>query len=77
MIFGIIPCVFITLFISWIFKKAKWKNIYLTYFVSSLIVLLLPILILFLRLLSTGIIDPAALATDKSTIVKFIGGLGI
>lgn len=72
MIFSIL----IPLFISWLFKKAGLKKLFFTYIISGSVIILLPISIFVIRLINTGIIDASSLATDKSSIVGFLGNIG-
>jgi hypothetical protein len=71
-------CIFIPLFFSWLFKKAAWKRIYLTYLFTGLIMILLPVLTLILNILramaAMGAPDTTAFATG---IAEMLGNIAI
>ena len=69
--------IFLPLLVSWIFLKLKWQRIYLTYLISGIIVLLVPVLIFVVRFLSMQNPDPSAMAFDRQSIVNLIANTGL
>lgn len=52
-LYGMLLYIFLPLFISWLFKQWKFKRLYLTYIISGLLVIIIPIGMLIMRVFYT------------------------
>jgi Na+/phosphate symporter len=70
-----IYAIFLPLLVSWLFHKTGQKKVYLSYFITGSLLIIVPALLLVLRVLNAGVVDPSAIAFDRPSAGNLLNAI--